>query len=528
MKKIISISSLLDNRDLNVARLASNFKWSFLNECFVGLPRGYLLLVLQTSCKNQSSEIAHKNLPDNTSLLEKVRFYSVNDLDFEVFNASKGEFSKFYNKTYNPKLFLDAFYQPWNYVPETNSTKINEFYKEYFTYETGIAAGKNSKGEIIPNGSPCFTGNLQEYSKKYINELKANLPDRTNDFLNAVSFGITIETTDLKGLPTNEFCFKRIRNSGEGYPFDELQYTTLWVGTPITILEKSKDNTWYFVQSTYGKGWVKSKSIALVNKEQINEIIQSKKVVVIGDNVQLNGKSSTYKVFTGTVLPYDTKTKDILFPTKSPLDNKLVFDRVKRQSSLVRDFPIAFKKENVQIILSQMIGGKYSWGGIDGGRDCSSTLKDYFTAFGIWLPRNSKAQRFSGKVDSLQHMSIEEKTKEISEKGVPFLSTLYLPGHIVLYVGKGEASQIQMYHTIWGLKAYNSDPELYNVMKLRERYGIYGLRERENNKVETRPVIGKTVITDIELEKPLRKIPNLWVKPYLENMEILTNPSIKE
>jgi len=37
---------LLDNQDLNVKRLTSNFKWSFLNECFVGLPRVCLLFIL--------------------------------------------------------------------------------------------------------------------------------------------------------------------------------------------------------------------------------------------------------------------------------------------------------------------------------------------------------------------------------------------------------------------------------------------------------------------------------------------------
>ena len=38
------------------------------------------------------------------------------------------------------------------------------------------------------------------------------------------------------------------------------------------------------------------------------------------------------------------------------------------------------------------MGVKYGWGGIDGGRDCSSTIKDLLTPFGIWLPRDSKDQ----------------------------------------------------------------------------------------------------------------------------------------
>ncbi|XLS30096.1 SH3 domain-containing protein [Flavobacteriaceae bacterium M23B6Z8] len=469
--------------------------------------------IFQTSCKTESPEAEVVNKPDNESLLEKVSFYTVEDLNFDVFEPSNKAIDSFYNKTYDPSLFLKKFYLPWKYKGETDTTRISEIWEEHFTYEKGIAAN-----------SPCYTGNLREYSAKYINELNEKLPARTDISLNPMGFGITTETTDVKGLPTDEFCFKNIRNSGEGYPFDYLQYTTLWVGTPITILEKSKDHTWYFVKSTYTTGWVRSKSIALADQQQINTILNSQKVVVTGDNVRLKGAASTYKVFTGTFLPYDAVNQEILYPTRSPLDNKLVFDRIKSQSSFVREFPIEFNKENVKTILTQMIGGKYSWGGIDGGRDCSSTLKDYFTPFGIWTPRNSKAQRFSGQVDSLQHLTPEQKKQDIANKGIPFVSTLYLPGHIVLYVGSNKNSKMQMYHTVWGLKAYHSDPALSDVTKSREYYGIYGVRDRENDQVETRSVIGRTVITDIELDKAFKDMPDLWVKPFLENMETLTNP----
>lgn len=486
----------------------------------------FIFLFSFQSCHQKAPNRYSANKSKDMPLTEKVKFYGVDELDFSIFKNSK--FSNYYNKTYDAELFLDNFYQPWNYQKETDAKKAQQIWEEHFTYEKGIAAVREkSSGEILEaGGSPCYTGNFREYSAKYLQELKQNLPTKKAGFLEIKKYGITTETSHIRGLPTDEFCFKSVRNCGEGYPFDYLQYTSLWVGTPIAILDQSNDGLWYFVESPYSMGWVKTKSIALVDQQQIDQITASEKVVVMGDNILLKGANSNQKVFAGTLLPFDATTQKIGFPTKSS-DNKLVFENIPLKSNYIKPFPVAFNQNNVKTLLSQMLEMKYSWGGIDGGRDCSSLLKDYFTPFGIWLPRNSKAQSLSGEMVDLVEKNTAEKRETISTQGIPFLSTLYLPGHITLYLGNEELGQLKMYHTTWGLKTFFSEPDLHKVMKSRDRYGIYGLTPRNDNRVETRSVIGKTVITDIELEQPLREIPNLWVKPYLQIMETMTNPAIK-
>ena len=85
-------------------------------------------------------------------------------------------------------------------------------------------------------------------------------------------------------------------------------------------------------------------------------------------------------------------------------------------------------------------------------RDCSATMKDLFSPFGIWLPRNSMDQAAKGVVFiDLSRLSCKEKEKMIISKGIPYLTLIWLRGHIMLYIGsyKGRA---MVFHNLWGIK----------------------------------------------------------------------------
>ena len=113
-----------------------------------------------------------------------------------------------------------------------------------------------------------------------------------------------------------------------------------------------------------------------------------------------------------------------------------------------------------------------------GHRDCSSMTKDFFTPFGIYLKRNSFGQREAGRYIEIKGLSQEEKKHQIIEKGMPFLTLIYAKGHIMLYVGMKDKEPL-IFHNIWGIKTL-----------------------KDNDK-EDRFIIGKTVITTLELGKDL-------------------------
>ena len=87
-------------------------------------------------------------------------------------------------------------------------------------------------------------------------------------------------------------------------------------------------------------------------------------------------------------------------------------------------------------------------------RDCSSMIRDFYLPFGIWLPRGSLNQINSGRNISLAGLTGSEKERLIKEKGVPFLTLVYLKGHIMLYVGKMNGKAL-MFQDIWGVTVRN-------------------------------------------------------------------------
>ncbi len=77
--------------------------------------------------------------------------------------------------------------------------------------------------------------------------------------------------------------------------------------------------------------------------------------------------------------------------------------------------------------------------------------KDFLANFGLWLPRNSKAQSGRGERFSLAGMSADEKLELIGKNGVAYKTLLYMPGHVMLYVGQVDGKPAVL-HDIWGLR----------------------------------------------------------------------------
>ncbi len=135
--------------------------------------------------------------------------------------------------------------------------------------------------------------------------------------------------------------------------------------------------------------------------------------------------------------------------------------------------PMPLTRNNIAAMVNRFINQPYGWGGLYGNRDCSSTLKDLFVPFGLWLPRNSFHQaHHGGNYVSLSRFSPTDKARTILAEGVPFLTLLWARGHIALYLGE-QAGQPVVFHNLWGVRT-------------RDRWGREG-----------RQVIGHAAITTL-------------------------------
>ena len=72
--------------------------------------------------------------------------------------------------------------------------------------------------------------------------------------------------------------------------------------------------------------------------------------------------------------------------------------------------------------------------------------------------RNSTGQGRSGLVQPLEGLSTAEKEKVILQQGVPFLSLLWMRGHIMLYVGEWKGRPA-IFHNVWGVRVINGDDD---------------------------------------------------------------------
>ncbi|MDD4997876.1 MAG: NlpC/P60 family protein, partial [Syntrophales bacterium] len=114
--------------------------------------------------------------------------------------------------------------------------------------------------------------------------------------------------------------------------------------------------------------------------------------------------------------------------------------------------PLTLTARNMARLARELVGEPYGWGGLAGNRDCSALVRDLFVPFGLWLPRNSSDQAGAGKFIGFQNLAPAEKEALILRWGVPWRTLLWLPGHIMLYIGARDGKPL-IFHNFWSVRA---------------------------------------------------------------------------
>ena len=315
-------------------------------------------------------------------------------------------------------------------------------------------------------------------------------------------YAVTTNNSNLRVFPTKSAMFYNPKKAGEGFPFDYNQNSSLKLNTPLYISHFSKDRAWVFVASNFAIGWVSTKDIAFVDEVLINKFKSGTYFVAVDDNFPIykNGVFVDY-VKMGTIFPL-RKNKFVTINKYSNLEGYLSY--VKIEDKYIEQKPLKFNTNNINKISSSIISEPYGWGGLMNHRDCSAFTKDFFTPFGIYLKRNSAGQIQRGEYLELKNLSLEEKKRQIIKNGIPFLTLVYLKGHIMLYIGEKNGEPL-VFHNVWGIKTLKDNGE----------YGRF--------------IIGRAVITTLE---PGKELPNykqkLNILSKVEGMVLLNKNSARK
>ena len=264
---------------------------------------------------------------------------------------------------------------------------------------------------------------------------------------------ITTERTNVKALPTSAAFYLDPHRIGEGFPFNYNQNSALHMNVPLYVSHFSKDRKWAFVRASYAFGWVKTHDIALVDDKFIHAFKNGKYAITVKDNLRLydeKGKAVSF-VKLGTLFPL-SKDGIHYLAAKRGSDAKAHIEKVSvSHPGIIARKPLPFTPKNVAMVAKEFYGEPYGWGGGYGCRDCSATTRDFLGVFGIFLRRNSSKQAKDGQSVYIKGIPPQAKKKKIIREADPFRSLLYVPGHIVLYLGEYKGEPVIM-HTYWGIR----------------------------------------------------------------------------
>lgn len=371
-------------------------------------------------------------VPESAEIADLKKFPQ----NLELFASEYGTHKRLLSSSRQGELahsFQDIFFGPWH----MGKTSLS----------------RRDAGELLGRARG-FKENELHWTQEDMDRLKlnANLAAFPSRSLHA----ITVRATDLRALPTHTPRYNNPTPDPNADPFDYLQYSFLPIGTPLFIAHSTQDGKWHYVECPIAGGWVDSRDVAVITPEFRSEWQTGKYAALIRENVNLPGTGPTggdSKGGIGTLLPIVGEKHGsfaVLVPVKEKGGNAGTAEILVPLASAAIQ-PMAMTAGNVALVGNAMMGQPYGWGGMLGLRDCSAMLRDLFTPFGIWLPRNSRAQSRRGSIISLEGMTPEEKELTVISKGVPFLSLVGLPGHISLYIGKWK-NQAAIFHNAWGVR----------------------------------------------------------------------------
>jgi cell wall-associated NlpC family hydrolase len=370
-------------------------------------------------------------------------------------------FDTFYNHLYGTA-------SPWSpdFVNKILHRKADDSLKQ-----TELTIIRDFTNQNKADDEIAYGENFHPHTIEWIHTIAANinLSQFDNFSYEPMHRGIAVDNLALRSLPTEDPSFYNHKLAGQGYPFDNLQMSALWAGTPVYILGESQDHAWLFVMTPDCIAWVKSTGIARTDNTFVTawQIAAKKQLVAITQtqtSVTDDKGRFHFSAYIGSVFPGDDKSSTgTIFIPVADAEQVAVIKRASIERDRSVTMPLAATPHHIADIMSTLIGRPYGWGNLYFYNDCSAELKSLLTPFGIWLPRHSSDQMHAGKMVDLSNTTMDKRLNYLMENGRPFMTLIYIGGHVIMYTGKqpnpnsqDHANMVMTYQNMWGLSPHPS------------------------------------------------------------------------
>lgn len=399
----------------------------------------------------------------NTSLISKDK--QKKDLE-DFYHHSYGSLSPWNSEYITSKLKPD----PDNKVAEQTIIKLN--LDSAFSEQNII----NSYGNFpkTPKNKIGYAENFHPHPDQWVKDIITNMKleqfkSVTYDLKNRA---ITVENIYARNLPTDTPHFAHFSLPGQGYPFDNLQESAIWVGTPVYIVGETVDKEWSLIITPHHiMVWVKTKGIAKVDEDFVQKWREHAQQGMIAithteTNVIDTTRRHRFNAYIGTVFPgkiNPDSTIEALIPLADDQGNAQTAKTIINNTHAT-PIPLEATPRNFATVMTGLLGRPYGWGGIYFYNDCSADLQSLYTPFGIWLPRNTSSQKNFGTMVDLSQKTMQERLKYLKDYGKKFTTIIHINGHVMLYIGNFSTSNhtieqetmVMTFQNIWGLRPKNN------------------------------------------------------------------------
>ena len=312
-----------------------------------------------------------------------------------------------------------------------------------------------------------------------------------------VRFALVVKRADMRTYPTDDRYYK----SPDDLNLDRFQENSLFPGDAVTVLHVSADKEWAFVQSYNYAAWVRSDSIAIGDRQTIEDYINSSPfIVVTGDKVSTSFNPevpalSELQLDMGIRVPLaDPETVGnnlygqnpyasytALLPLRTREGGLEIKPALIARNKDVNRGYIPFTRENIVRQAFKFLGERYGWGHSYNARDCTGFVMEIYKTFGILMPRNT-GQQGTGDFGENTRFTSESSRDEklVALKRMDIGDLIYVPGHVLMYIGdvNGEPYVI---HDVSVFRYIDENGEYYegtlNGVSVTPLIPLYGSKE---------------------------------------------------
>lgn len=331
----------------------------------------------------------------------------------------------------------------------------------------GAEANRDASiSKFLDEQSISWGENFRIHTSSWKQQVRENATTNIERIYSPSGRGITVRETLVRVLPTADPAYDDPRQAGQGYPFDNLQMSSIRPGIPVYVLATSLDRRWKYVLSPTVTGWVHNEDIAEVDQQFVTEwltLADNHLGGFIKEAVSIyEGDLFYFSARPGTILPFRNFKSgffDVVVPVRKS-DGRAQIRQVRISEEDFVGMPWKMTPANMSILMKSMGGRPYGWGNYNFYNDCSAEMRSLMMPFGIFLPRNSAAQlQTSARIVDLSKETTTKRIRYLEEHGRPFTTLIYINGHIMLFIGnaiiKGQSVPMT-YQNIWGLRTADS------------------------------------------------------------------------